>query len=120
VSILAADQVEQGQWFSYPGRRFGRDAPEWLQRDDATGAWVVPGCIAWLGCEVLEVLRPATALDHDLVLARVVATGEGRLGEPALLYSSRQGWRSLGGKVREGVGATRDRLLAREAGRPPA
>jgi hypothetical protein len=35
VSILAGDQIEQGQYFSYPGRRFGHVAEEYL--DDIQG-----------------------------------------------------------------------------------
>ena len=113
VSILAADQIEQGQWFSYPGRRFQRVATEWIELVD-DGLPVVPGCIAWFRCDVFE--RKLIA-DHELFFARVTAVGEGRLKEPALLYSSRGGWRSVGGKVREAGDSVRDRLLARI---PPA
>ena len=31
--------------------------------------------------------------DHVLLVAEVVAVGEGRLKDPALTYSSRKGWR---------------------------
>jgi len=112
VSILAADQVAEGQYFSYPGRRFRYLAPEYL--DEVDGGWsVVPGAIAWLGCEVLQ--RLDLQLDHDLFLARVVAVGEGRLREPPLLYSSRLGWRATGEKAREPGTSIRDALLARLA-----
>jgi hypothetical protein len=60
-------------------------------------------------------LADGTALDHDLVLARVVDVGEGRLREPPLLYSSRLGWRSAGGKARQPGDSVRDRLLERLA-----
>ena len=43
---MAGDQVEQGQYFSYPGRRFQRIADEWLHVVD--GWPVVPDAIAWL------------------------------------------------------------------------
>jgi 3-hydroxy-9,10-secoandrosta-1,3,5(10)-triene-9,17-dione monooxygenase reductase component len=110
VSILAADQVAEGQYFSYPGRRFRYLASEYLEEVD--GGWsVVPGAIAWLGCEVLQQLP--VELDHDLLLARVVAVGEGRLKEPPLLYSSRLGWRATGEKAREPGTSIRDALLAR-------
>lgn len=111
VSILAGDQIAEGQYFSYPGRRFRRVATEFLEEVD--GHPVVPGCLAWLHCEVTERLEPATEVDHDLILGRVVAVGEGRLGEPPLLYSSRHGWRVAGPPAREPGESIRDRLLAR-------
>ena len=123
VSILAADQVEVGQYFSYPGRKFLHLAPEYLV--EQRGWWVVPDCVAWLGCEVLErreasgndaaMPSEGTPLDHDLVLARVIDVGEGRLREAPLLYSSRLGWRAAGDKARQPGDSIRDRLLARLA-----
>lgn len=110
VSILAGDQVAEGQYFSYPGRKFRYVAEEYLTTVD--GGWpVVPNAIAWLGCEVVR--RLDADLDHDLFLARVVAVGEGRLGEPPLLYSSRLGWRVTGEGARERGSSVRDELLAR-------
>jgi 3-hydroxy-9,10-secoandrosta-1,3,5(10)-triene-9,17-dione monooxygenase reductase component len=124
VSILAGDQVEVGQYFSYPGRRFQRIADEWLHLVD--GWPVVPDAVAWLGCEVIE-RRDEVAgspLDHSLFTARVVAWGEGRLGAPPLLYSSRLGWRVTGDKARAADAGIRDRLLARlaehESGQSPS
>lgn len=108
VSILAADQVAEGQYFSYPGRRFRYIADEYLQLVD--GLPVVVGCIAWLRCEVFH--RQPMA-DHELFFARVTRVGEGRLAEPPLLYSARHGWRATGGKAREAGVSVRDRLLAR-------
>lgn len=115
VSVLAADQVEVGQYFSYPGRRFQRIAEEWLRDDD--GWQVVPDAVAWLGCEVIEQRRVVGGheLDHDLFFARVVAWGGDRLGTPPLLYSSRLGWRVTGDKARGPDEGVRDRLLARLA-----
>jgi flavin reductase (DIM6/NTAB) family NADH-FMN oxidoreductase RutF len=119
VSLLAADQVDVGQYFSYPGRKFRYLAAEYLVQvgQDATcdGWWVVPDAIAWLGCEVIETLKPSIPLDHDLVLARVVEVGEGRLRQPPLLYSSRLGWRGAGDKARQPGESVRDRLLERLA-----
>jgi flavin reductase (DIM6/NTAB) family NADH-FMN oxidoreductase RutF len=111
VSLLAGDQIAEGQYFSYPGRRFLRVASEYLTEVD--GWHVVPGSIAWLGCEVTEQVATTTVNDHALFLARVVACGEGRLEEPALLYSSRAGWRVAGGPAREPGVSIRDQLLAR-------
>lgn len=111
VSLLAGDQIEAGQYFSYPGRKFKYLAPEHLTELD--GWPVVPGAIAWLGCEVEDVIEGR--YDHDLFFARVVATGIGRLEEPPLLYSSRHGWRITGDKARESGVSIRDQLLARLA-----
>ncbi|MFN0093053.1 MAG: flavin reductase family protein [Acidimicrobiales bacterium] len=114
VSILAADQLAAGQYFSYPGRRFRRLAADQLELVE--GWPVTPGCIAWLGCEVTERLE---RYDHDLFFARVTAAGEGRLKAPPLLYSSRLGWRVTGGPAREPGVSIRDQLLARLAALEP-
>jgi len=108
VSVLAADQIAEGQYFSYPGRRFRYVAPEYLGEID--GHPVVPGSISWFTCEVFE---RTTMADHELLFGRVVASGAGRLKEPPLLYSSRHGWRTTGGKARESGVSIRDQLLAR-------
>lgn len=116
VSILAADQVDAAQYFSYPGRKFRHLADELVTVDG--GRVVVPGSIAWLDCEVLDrvgELPGAGTLDHDLFFARVTAVEEGRLGEPPLLYSARLGWRTTGDKARAPGVSIRDALLARLA-----
>jgi flavin reductase (DIM6/NTAB) family NADH-FMN oxidoreductase RutF len=111
VSILAADQVEIGQYFSYPGRKFRYMAPEYLVVSD--GWAVVPDAIAWLGCEVFD--ATIGRFDHDLFFARVIAVGDGRLKAPPLLYSSRLGWRATGDRARQPGESVRDRLLGRLA-----
>jgi flavin reductase (DIM6/NTAB) family NADH-FMN oxidoreductase RutF len=115
VSILAGDQIEQGQYFSYPGRRFERALDDYLVEDN--GWWVIDDAIAWMGCEILSVADHVpgadVALDHRLVFARVVATGQGRLRQPALVYSSRQGWRVADTKARTAGVSVRDVLLDR-------
>ena len=111
VSILAADQVDIGQYFSYPGRKFRYMAPEYLEMRD--GWPVVPDAIAWLGCAVFD--ATLDTFDHDLFFARVIAVGEGRLKAPPLLYSSRLGWRVTGESARQPGDSVRDRLLARLA-----
>lgn len=111
ASILAGDQVAEGQYFSYPGRRFRRVADEYL---DTAGAHpFVPGCIGWFHAEVEETI--AGRWDHDLFFARVVEVGSGRLDQPPLVYSSRQGWRIADTRARERGESVRDRLLARLA-----
>jgi flavin reductase (DIM6/NTAB) family NADH-FMN oxidoreductase RutF len=117
VSILAADQVAEGQYFSYPGRRFHRMATEYLTEVDGD-RWVVPRCISWLGCETIEVQESVggAGLDHHLFFARVTSVGDfGRLKDPPLLYSTRLGWRQTGESAREPGGSVRDELLARLA-----
>jgi flavin reductase (DIM6/NTAB) family NADH-FMN oxidoreductase RutF len=111
VSILAADQLEAAQYFSYPGRRFQYVAAEHLEVL-TNGLPVVPHSIAWLACETFEV-KPVA--DHHLFFARVTEVGTGRLKEPPLLYSSRHGWRVTGDKARVPGESVRDRLLARLA-----
>jgi flavin reductase (DIM6/NTAB) family NADH-FMN oxidoreductase RutF len=108
VSVLAADQIAEGQYFSYPGRKFNYVASEFVE--DWDGLPVVPNSIANLRCEVEQ---RVTMHDHELFFARVTATREGRLKDPPLLYSSRLGWRSAGGPAREPGVSIRDQLLAR-------
>ena len=109
VSILAGDQIEQGQYFSYPGRKMRRVADEYL--DVVEGLPRVRDCVAWLTCDVED--RITGRYDHDLFFARVTGWRPGRLGEPPLLYSSRLGWRVTGDKARESGTSVRDRLLER-------
>ncbi len=111
VSLLAGDQVREGQYFSYPGRKFNYVAPEFVELDEQ-GRPIVPNSIAWLHCETFDRIE---RFDHDLFLATVVEVAEGRLGEPPLLYSARHGWRITGDKAREPGVSIRDELLARVA-----
>lgn len=108
VSILAADQLDVGQYFSYPGRRFHHVASEYLE--EIEGLPVVRDCVAWLRCDVFE---RTPMRDHDLFFAEVTGYGYGRLKEPTLLYSPRHGWRRLGERARTPGDSIRDRLLAR-------
>jgi flavin reductase (DIM6/NTAB) family NADH-FMN oxidoreductase RutF len=112
VSILAGDQVDIGQYFSYPGRKFRHIIPEYLDTIPGTELPVVRSCIAWMRCATFEI-KPMG--DHELFFARVVEVGAGRLKEPPLLYSSRLGWRVTGDKAREPGRSIRDELLARLA-----
>lgn len=112
VSILAADQILEGQYFSYPGRRFHHIAAELLTGwpSDPTGPCVVPNSIAWLRCRIFQIMEME---DHNLVFARVHDVVPGRLKEPPLLYSSRLGWRATGDRARETGRSVRNELLAR-------
>ena len=111
VSLLAADQIREGQYFSYPGHKFKYSAPEFIELDE-DGQPFVPNAIAWLYCETFDRIE---RFDHDLFLANVTAVREGRLGEPPLLYSARHGWRITGDNAREKGQSVRDELLARVA-----
>lgn len=118
VSILGGDQIEAGQYFSYPGRRFQHIGSEFLETVD--GLPVVRDAVASFSCEVEDVI--AGRYDHDLFFARVSSARAGRLDQPPLLYSSRHGWRITGEKARESGVSIRDKLLARleaEVGEPP-
>ncbi|HEX2782784.1 MAG TPA: flavin reductase family protein [Ilumatobacteraceae bacterium] len=112
VSILAGDQVDVGQYFSYPGRKFRYIADDYLETIPGTELPVVHNCIAWLRCATFEVKPMA---DHELFFARIVDVGAGRLKEPPLLYSSRLGWRITGDKARAPGRSVRDELLERLA-----
>jgi flavin reductase (DIM6/NTAB) family NADH-FMN oxidoreductase RutF len=112
VSLLAADQIVEGQYFSYPGRKFRYVAGEYLTDwpDHPHVLPVVPNSIAWLHCETFD---QVTMADHELVFARVVQVEPLRLKAPPLLYSSRLGWRVTGDKAREPGVSIRDQLLDR-------
>lgn len=112
VSVLAGDQIAEGQYFSYPGHKLRHVAEEFLTDwpDDPAGPPIVANAVAWLRCAVFQRMRME---DHELFFARVVAVAPGRLKEPPLLYSSRLGWRITGERAREPGAGIRDRLLAR-------
>lgn len=110
VSFLAGDQVDIGQYFSYPGRRFHNIAAEYLTEVD--GHPVVVDSLAWIHCETFET---KTMADHELLFARVTEYGYGRLKEAPLIYSSRHGWRVANDKARAPGESPRDALLARLA-----
>lgn len=112
VSILAGDQITEGQYFSYPGRKFQRVASEYLVDwpDDPAAPPIVPNAIAHLRCRILS---EQAMEDHRLLFARVDQVLEGRLREAPLLYSSRLGWRIANDKAREPGVSIRDQLLAR-------
>lgn len=121
VSILAGDQVDVGQYFSYPGRKFNYIADEYLEALP-DGLPVARDAVAWFTCDTFERMGasvgtpgPLGQLDHELFFARVTRFGTGRLKEPPLLYSSRHGWRITGDKAREPGTSVRDRLLERLA-----
>jgi flavin reductase (DIM6/NTAB) family NADH-FMN oxidoreductase RutF len=111
VSILAGDQISEGQYFSYPGRKFHHIIPEYLETW-VDGLPIVSNCIAALHCRVEDEMVLA---DHHLLFARVANVKTGRLREAPLLYSSRLGWRIGSEKAREPGRSIRDELLDRLA-----
>lgn len=110
VSILAGDQIAQGQYFSYPGRKFHHVAEEFLTAWCVEQLPVVNDAVAWLRCEVFD---HKDVEDHRLYFARVTEVQGGRLREPPLTYSSRLGWRVASEKAREPGTSIRDVLLQR-------
>jgi flavin reductase (DIM6/NTAB) family NADH-FMN oxidoreductase RutF len=113
VSMLAGDQVEEGQYFSYPGHRF-RYVGDYLTTTE--GVPHVRDCIGWLRADVVDRIE---VRDHILLLGEVVGFGGGRLSEPALTYSSRKGWRVASAPARAPGTSVRDRLLAMLDDHPP-
>lgn len=107
ASLLAGDQIEEAQYFSYPGRRF-KHFGDYFEEVD--GLPVIRDCVAWLHCDVFDRMELE---DHVLYFARIVRVGEGRLDEPALTYSSRKGWRIADTPARKPGESIRDRLLER-------
>lgn len=123
VSLLAADQIVEGQYFSYPGRKFRYVGDEYVAdwpapegESDPTGPPIVPNSIAWLRCETFQITRME---DHELFFARVIEVVPNRLKDPPLLYSSRLGWRVTGDKAREPGVSIRDQLLERVENEAP-
>jgi len=108
VSILAGDQVVEGQYFSYPGHKFEHRFTDYVEVID--GKPYVPNSIAWLDCTVFDRMQMR---DHELFFAEVVAVREGRLRESPLVYSSRHGWRIASERAREKGVSVRDELLGR-------
>ena len=71
VSVLAADQITEGQYFSYPGRRFRYVAPEYLTESSTATPWCrTPS--SWFTCDVFE---RTTMADHELFFGRITASG---------------------------------------------
>jgi flavin reductase (DIM6/NTAB) family NADH-FMN oxidoreductase RutF len=114
VSLLAGDQISEGQYFSYPGHKMRHAADEFVSEwpNLPGGPPIVPNAIAWLRCEIFQVVPMR---DHELFFATVVETVPNRLKDPPLLYSSRLGWRVTGDKAREPGVSIRDQLLERVA-----
>ncbi|GGS24401.1 flavin reductase family protein [Actinokineospora fastidiosa] len=85
VNILGAGQARLAGWFADPRRPLGLvqfDCVDWLP-DGFSGAPLIDGSLARLGCEVRSV---TLAGDHHLVVAEVV-TGVPGDGPPLLSFA---------------------------------
>ncbi|MDX1675214.1 MAG: flavin reductase family protein [Longimicrobiales bacterium] len=84
ISLLAADQKGVAS-------RYADTFPVGPSPFRDPGPPVVRDCVAWLACEVQELLRRG---DHTLVISRITAAGTGP-DRPALTYF-RRGYHSVG------------------------
>lgn len=112
VSLLAADQISEGQYFSYPAHKMKYVAAEFVSGwpGDPAGPPIVPNSIASMRCKTFRVIPME---DHELFFARIVDVVPNRLKDPPLLYSSRLGWRITGDRARDPGVSIRDQLLER-------
>lgn len=85
LSFLAADQRPLSDHFADEGRGFGlEEFADIATHAGPTGAPLLDGAVAWLDCEVHDVLPGG---DHLLVLGRVVHTAVDEHATDALLYT---------------------------------
>ncbi|MGW5717640.1 flavin reductase family protein [Amycolatopsis sp. NPDC003865] len=84
VNILAADQQDTSKYFADWRRPDGMAQFEAVgyTAGGKTGAPLLNGALAWLECELAQVLEGG---DHSIFLGRVVATSRGT-GEHALVF----------------------------------
>lgn len=79
VNVLAADQEPLARDFA---RRGEKSFAGIECRRSASGAPLIAGCLAWLECDITEVVPGG---DHDVVVARVVAS-DTREGAPLIYF----------------------------------
>ncbi|WP_329044037.1 flavin reductase family protein [Amycolatopsis sp. NBC_01488] len=97
VNVLAADQQRLSEYFA-DWRR-----PDGMAQFDAvgstpgarTGAPLLTGALAWLECELAQVLDGG---DHSIFLGRVVATGRGSGTDALVFYGG--GYHHVDGRAR--------------------
>lgn len=90
VNVLAADQQHLSDHFAArlteEGNRFAgvefRDGP-------ATGCPLLPGCLAWIECRLVEAVP---AGDHTVLLAEPVALAQAPEGRRPLLFFASRYW----------------------------
>jgi flavin reductase len=79
VNILRRDQEYLSRRFATPGpKEFG----DLNVTNAVTGAPILPGCLAFIDCQVVEILPGG---DHEIFVGEIVA-GEQLGGEPLLYY----------------------------------
>ena len=105
VSILAGDQIVEGQYFSYPGHKLRRVATEYLTGwpGDPAGPPVVPNAVAWLRCATFR--RHADGGPRAVLRPR----RRRRAGPPARAAAAVLEPARLAGDRRPGAGARRQR-----------
>jgi flavin reductase (DIM6/NTAB) family NADH-FMN oxidoreductase RutF len=97
VNILAADQQDTSKYFADWRRPDGMAQFEAVgyTAGGKTGAPLLNGALAWLECELAQVLEGG---DHSIFLGRVLATSRGT-GEHALVFYG-GGYHHIDGKAR--------------------
>jgi len=95
VNILGEHQEDVSRRFARPGQ----DHFEGLDVTEAMGLPILPGCLAYLICEVHEVV---TAGDHDIVLGNVEHCDLGASNGASPLVFFQGGYRTLPGMGRLG------------------
>jgi flavin reductase (DIM6/NTAB) family NADH-FMN oxidoreductase RutF len=88
VNMLSADQEELSNRFA--SRADDKFEGVALRAGEATGCPLLEGALAWMECEVTEVLPGG---DHDIFVGKLVASGTTE-GKPLLYW--RGGYRQLG------------------------
>jgi flavin reductase len=80
INILRLDQEEISRRFATPGPKDFSDLNTTMA---ATDSPILPGCVAFVDCRVVDVLPGG---DHDVFVGEILA-GEYQGGEPLLYYA---------------------------------
>lgn len=84
VSLLGRDQEEASNHFASRGREPEAELSGVPMVDTADGVPVVEGALAWLACEVHEMIDVG---DHAIVIGRVTEARAAREGSPLVYWS---------------------------------
>ena len=88
ANVLAASQRELARVFGAPASPGADKFADLTWSACASGAPVLPGVLAWVGCK-LDAVHDGG--DHFIVIGRVTELGDVRPGEPLLFYRGRYG-----------------------------
>lgn len=94
INVLADSQTELSDLFAQPGTEKARRLAELTTETAVTGAPIIPDCLAYLDCEVVD---ETEAGDHTIFIGEVKKAEVRRDGEPLLWY--RMGYRRLAGEA---------------------